>query len=128
MVYNRRTALFELLLLSFLSTGGTKMDKESVYQGRLIKKLKLMFPGCHILKNDPNYTQGIPDLIVLYEDRWAMLEVKASCDSPQQPNQDYYIDRLGEMSYSAYIYPENEEEVLRDLQLTFGLSGAPRIS
>lgn len=104
------------------------MDKESAYQAKLIKKLKSMFPGCVVLKNDSGYIQGIPDITVLYEDRWAVLEVKASFNSHQQPNQDYYIKRLGEMSYSAFIYPENEEEVLRDLQFTFGLSRAPRLS
>jgi hypothetical protein len=104
------------------------VDKESAYQAKLIKKLKRMFPGCVVLKNDSGYMQGIPDITILHGDRWAVLEVKASFNSAQQPNQDYYIERLGEMSYSAFIYPENEEEVLRDLQLTFGLGGAARLS
>lgn len=92
---------------------------ESTYQSRLIKKLKRRFPGCLVLKNDTDYMQGIPDLLVLYRRRWAMLEVKASEDSEQQPNQDYYVDLLDDMSFAAFIFPENEEDVLSGLQQAF---------
>lgn len=88
---------------------------ESDFQAVLIKDLKKMLPGCFILKNDPNLIQGIPDLLVLYLDRWAILEVKASADAIHQPNQDYYIDMFGEMSYAAFIFPENKEEILREI-------------
>lgn len=95
---------------------------ESVYQAKLIKKLDKLFPGCFILKNDSEYLQGVPDLLVLFEDQWAMLEVKASADAPTRPNQPYYVDKLDRMSFAAFIYPENEEDVLYDLQQAF----APR--
>ena len=52
------------------------MAKESAFQKGLINDLKKRFPGCMVLKNDPNYIQGIPDLLVLYEGRWAALECK----------------------------------------------------
>lgn len=90
--------------------------RERDYQAKLIKKLKRMFPGCVILKNDPQYLQGILDLSIFYGENWAMLEVKASANAAQQPNQDYYVRTLNEMSFAAVIYPENEEEVLHDLQ------------
>lgn len=90
--------------------------RESTYQARLIKDLKDLFPGCFILKNDSEYLQGVPDLLILYEDRWAMLEVKAYRDAPEQPNQRFYVTELGSMSFAAFIYPENEEEVLHALQ------------
>lgn len=89
---------------------------ESAYQAQLIKELYNMFPGCIILKNDTDYRQGIPDLLILYGDRWAALEVKSSEDGPYQPNQEYYISEMNEMSFAAFIYPENEEEVLDALQ------------
>lgn len=92
---------------------------ESRYQAKLIRKLKDLFPGCMVFKMDPNYIQGIPDLLVLYEDQWAMLEVKRSEDEPRRPNQDYYVGKLNKMSFSSFIFPENEEEVLDDLELTF---------
>jgi len=82
----------------------------------LIKKLKLLFPGCLILKNDPTYLQGIPDLLILVGRNWAMLEVKDSATAPFQPNQMYYLEMLDKMSYADVIYPENEEDVLRGLQ------------
>jgi hypothetical protein len=88
---------------------------ERDYQPRLIKKLERMFPDCVILKNDSSYLQGIPDLVIFYGTRYAFLEVKASKDSPPQVNQPYYVDLLNRMSFAAFIYPENEEEVLSAL-------------
>lgn len=96
------------------------MALESGYQGKLIRKLEKMYPGCFILKNDPGYRQGVPDLIVLYKDTWAALEVKKDSKAQKQPNQRHYVGLLDCMSFSAFIYPENEEEVLHDLQQTFG--------
>jgi hypothetical protein len=46
---------------------------ENQYQAKLIKKIKARFPGCVVLKNDPIYQQGVPDLIVLWKDFWASL-------------------------------------------------------
>lgn len=93
--------------------------RESAYQNALIRKLKKLFPGCIVLKNDASYIQGIPDLTIFYFDRWATLEVKASENSPEQPNQKHYVDTMNSMSFSAFIYPENEEEVLYHLQRSF---------
>lgn len=92
---------------------------ESKFQMLLIKELKKRFPGCIVLKNDPNYLQGIPDLLVLWRNRWAMLEVKKEADAPHQPNQDYYVATLNEMSFSRFIFPENKEEVLSELEQSF---------
>lgn len=94
---------------------------ERRYQAELIKRLRELFPGCLILKNDSSYMQGVPDLIILYHDRWGMLEVKASANSAFQQNQAYYVSELNRMSFAAFIYPENEEEVLHDLAIA--LSG-----
>lgn len=92
---------------------------ESKFQANLIKKLKQLFPGCIVLKNDPNYIQGIPDLIILFNDRWASLEVKKDSRASQQPNQQYYVNKMNQMSFSSFIYPENEEEILYELQQAF---------
>ncbi len=101
---------------------------EAQYQAKIIKKLKKMFPDCLVLKNDAAYLQGVPDLILLWRDRWAGLEVKLSESSSVQPNQGYYIERLDRMSFAAYIYPEKEEEVLNALQQAFEPSRGTRIS
>lgn len=93
--------------------------RESQYQAKLIKRIKALFPGCIVLKNDPNYMQGIPDLLVLFEDRWAALEVKQSELASQRPNQRRYVDQMDSMSFATFIYPENEEEVLDALQRSF---------
>lgn len=89
---------------------------ESEYQATLIKKINELLPGCLVVKNDPNYMQGIPDLTVFYRTRWALLEVKASEKSKERPNQRYYIEKWAEMTFCSFIYPENEEEVLDALQ------------
>lgn len=92
---------------------------ERKYQAGLIKKLKERFPGSVVIKLDSSYLQGIPDLLILWRKHWAVLEVKASLDSNTQPNQEYYVDLLGSMSYAAFICPENEEEVLDEIQRQF---------
>lgn len=93
--------------------------RENRFQAELIREIKKRLPGAVVLKNDPNYIQGIPDLIVLYRDKWAALECKKSRTESHQPNQDYYVETMGEMSYAAFIYPENREEVLHELQQAF---------
>lgn len=92
---------------------------ERVYQAQLIQKLHRLFPGSLILKNDSGLLQGIPDLLILYKDKWVALEVKASARSPHQTNQEYYIRELDQMSYARFIFPENEQEVLRGIQQIF---------
>lgn len=101
---------------------------ESKFQSALIKELKQKYKGCVILKNDPEYIQGVPDLLILYKNKWAALECKRSQNSPQQPNQDYYVDVLDDMSFARFVCPENKEEVLDELQHAFRPRGSARIS
>lgn len=89
---------------------------ESKFQAELIKELKTIFPGCIIQKQDSGRIQGIPDLLILYGDRWAMLECKRSEKASHRPNQDYYVAKCDDMSFCRYIYPENKVEVLDALQ------------
>lgn len=93
--------------------------KESIFQSNLIKKLKKMFVGCIVMKTDPNYIQGIPDILILYKNKWASLECKKSAKASHRPNQSYFVDMMNKMSFSRFICPENEEEVLNELQRTF---------
>ncbi len=92
---------------------------ENKFKTELIKKLHQMFPGCLVVHLDPNEIQGIPDILILYGNQWAALEGKKHKRASHRPNQDYYIDRMNDMSFASYIYPENEEEVLYALQQTF---------
>lgn len=101
---------------------------ESRFQADLVKELKELYPGCVILKNDPNYIQGFPDLTILYKDRWAALETKRSESEHHQPNQDYYVEKLSNMSYSSFIFPENKEKVLNELEQTFKSRRKSRVS
>jgi hypothetical protein len=101
--------------------------REAKFQADLVKQLRHIFPGCIILKNDPEYLQGVPDLLILWRNRWAALEVKRSIESPEQPNQRYYIDLMDEMSFAAFISPETEEDVLYDLQQAFGSRRSTRV-
>ena len=92
---------------------------ENKFQAKLIKDIKDRFPGCIVMKNDSSYIQGIPDLLILFKNRWAALEVKKSPDASHRPNQDYYVDKMNEMSYASFIYPENKEEVLDGMERSF---------
>jgi hypothetical protein len=101
--------------------------RENKFQKSLIEKLERLFPGCFILKNDPGYLQGVPDLLILYGGRWAMLEVKANPNAATQPNQAYYVDLLNRMSFASFIDPSNEEEVLDALSRAFhGVAPTPQ--
>ena len=92
---------------------------ERGFQDDLIDDLEFMFPGCMIMKLDSSYIQGIPDLLILYEDKWAVLECKKNASAKKQPNQTYYVNKMNNMSFAAFIYPENKEEVLYELQRAF---------
>ena len=96
----------------------SKLERD--FQHNLIKELKLIFPGCIVLKNDSSYIQGVPDLTVFYKDKWATLECKKSANATKQPNQEHYVEVMDKMSFSRFIFPENKEEVLDELRKTLG--------
>lgn len=104
------------------------MALESAFQGKLIKEIKRRFPGAMVMKTDPNYIQGLPDLLVLYQDHWATLECKRTRNAHCQPNQEYYVDHMNQMSFSRFIFPENKEEVLREMEHAFRPTGEARLS
>ena len=92
---------------------------EGKFQDKLRKEVEEMFPGSMTFKTDPLDRQGVPDIFIVYNNKWAVLEGKKDKDAPLRPNQQYYIDKMGEMSFARVIYPENKQEVLRDLQQAF---------
>lgn len=102
--------------------------KESKFQKELIDEIKDRFPGAIVMKNDPDYIQGIPDLTVLYKNRWALLECKKSKGAHKQPNQEDYVSMLDEMSFSRFVYPENKEEVLDAMEQSLQTRRTARIS
>ena len=101
--------------------------KESEFQSGLIKELKSMFKGCLVMKLDARYINGIPDLLILYKDKWATLECKKNESSSKRPLQPYYVELMNKMSFSRFINPENKEEVLHDLQQAFGSTRTTRV-
>lgn len=103
-------------ILSFLEGSMT----EGEYQRTLKEKIQKRFPGVIILKNDPTYLQGFPDLLLLKGSKWAALEVKKDEKAHHQPNQDRYIEQIKQMgNYASFIFPENEKEILNELERTF---------
>ena len=90
---------------------------ESGFQDKLIKELKELFPGCMTFKMEQ--IQGIPDLLILYGKQWASLECKRFTRAKKQPNQDYYVGLMNEMSFSRFICPENKDEILSELKRLF---------
>ena len=99
----------------------SKLERD--FQSKLIKEIKELLPGSIVVKNDSSYIQGIPDLLVLHDDHWAALEVKRSRNAKKRPNQEYYVNRMDEMSFSRFVSPENKEEVLNELQESFRSRG-----
>ena len=95
------------------------MKRENEFQAKLIAELKERFPGCIVVKNDSGYIQGIPDLTIFYKNRWAALECKRNEKASHQPNQEYYVGLMNQMSFSRFICPENKETVLHELQQSF---------
>lgn len=108
---------FALISLLFFPKGGSLImaKSESRFQSELIRELKDRLPGCYVLKNDAGYLQGVPDLLVLYGDKWGTLECKRSKTASHRPNQDYHVQHMDEMSFSRFIFPENKEEVLDEM-------------
>ncbi len=111
-------SLFSLPESSFLERRSAAI-LENKFKTKLIHALEVMFPGCIVLHMDANSIQGIPDLLILYGNRWAALEGKRFRNASHRPNQDYYVDLMNRMSFAAFIYPENKEEVLHELQQAF---------
>lgn len=103
------------------------MGKESRFQRRLIQDLRRMFPDCIILKNDPTYLQGVPDLLILWKNRWAALECKQNQFAVRGVNQVHYVSVMDKMSFASFIYPENRDRVLHALQYAFKSRGSARL-
>ena len=92
---------------------------ESKFQSDLKKELKKIFPGCIVTKLDSGDIQGIPDLLILFKNKWATLECKKNASASKRPNQEYYVGLMNEMSFSRFICPENKDEVLSELKQVF---------
>lgn len=100
---------------------------ESSFQKNLKKELKKIFPGCRIHKMDCTDCQGVPDLLILYKKKWALLECKRERTASKRANQEYWVDFYNNMSFARFIYPENKEEILHELQQAFGVRAKARI-
>ena len=92
---------------------------ESVFQAWLIKEIKHRFTGAMVIKTDPTYIQGFPDLIVFYKSCWVALECKKNKGAHRQPNQEFYVSKMNAMSMAKFVYPENAEDVLDDMEEFF---------
>lgn len=104
------------------------MAKENKFQADLIKEIESRFDGSIVTKLDSGHIQGIPDILILYNDRWAALECKKSRNEHHQPNQDWYVEKMNQMSYSSFIYPENKEKVLDEIEQAFKPRRKARVS
>lgn len=89
---------------------------ENKFKTNLIKEIKRRLPGSIIFHLDPTEMQGAPDLLVLYRNRWGALEGKQNAHAKLRPNQQYYVDMFNNMSFARIIFPENQEEVLDEME------------
>ena len=93
---------------------------ENKFKTKLVKEIRARLPGAIVLHTNPP-PQGIPDLLVLYRDKWAALEGKKANDSSHRPNQDYWVEKMNHMSFAAFISPENKEDVLNAMERSFSI-------
>lgn len=102
---------------SFFEMGVSRMARtpEGKFQSALVTSLEEIFTGCLIQKNDANYRQGVPDLLILFRDKWALLECKKSANETPRPNQPYYVAWAKQHSYGSFVYPENRDQVIKEL-------------
>ena len=64
----------------------------------------------------------------MYGSKWAALECKKDADAARRPNQTYFVEKMNDMSYAAFIYPENKEVILDELQLALKPEGSALVS
>lgn len=98
------------------------MPPESKFQKSLIDKIIRLFGHrCEVVKNDAKYRPGYPDLSVhFFDGRYALLECKADRYAKEQPNQRFYIEQVNRHGgFGRFVFPENAEEVLNELQRAF---------
>ncbi len=105
-------------------------QREGRYKTQLTGRIEKRFGSrCLVVRLDAGLRQGVPDMLLLFEGGfWAALEGKTSETSPHQPNQPYYVDLMDKLSFAAFIYPENEEAVLNELEQEFEAHWAARLS
>ena len=94
---------------------------ENEFQSKVIKEIKKIFPKSIVIKTDPGYLQGVPDLLVLLDNTWFALEVKKNATAKHRPNQDYYVSLMNRMSWARFVHPENFKEVVNELARAFGV-------
>lgn len=92
-----------------------KIENENKFKQKLKQEIKKLFPECVILDLNASDTQGISDMLILFQNTWAVLEVKKTAKSSKRPNQEYYVNRFNGMSFGAIIFPENKEDILNKL-------------
>ena len=88
---------------------------ESKFQAELIRGIRDALPEAIVMKLDSIYKQGVPDLLILHDNKWATLECKRSMKASHQPNQDWYVAKMDTMSFSRFICPENKETIMKEL-------------
>ena len=113
----RRRLMKKTKLQDKIYKSSDKLEKQ--FQKEVIRDLKNEFENSIVTKLDSGHTQGIPDLLILYGNKWATLECKKSKKAHRQPNQEYYVNKMNNMSFSRFIYPENKEEVFDELHKAF---------
>ena len=98
---------------------------ESTFQAKFKKSLFKSYPGCFVLRLDPELNPpGTPDLLFLYKRFWAALEMKRQSSSRHQPNQDYYIEMMNASSYASFVSINNYKEVLNDLEQSLHITSS----
>jgi len=90
--------------------------REATFQSKVIGFLKKK--GCYTIKinQDAKSRSGDPDVVAFKEGWWGWFEVKESKTAKCRPLQPEKIAWAKENSYGVIVYPENFEQVKKELE------------
>lgn len=94
----------------------TKTDLESKFQKDVIKFLKQH--KCFVMKITPmpGIPDGTSDVFFCKEGLYGFIECKKSKNAKSRPGQDEFVKKMDEWSFGRKAYPENWDEVQKELE------------
>lgn len=98
-----------------------RSPKESDYKRKLMKKLR-QIPSSYWYSHQAGSIRGISDIIGCVNGVMVVLEVKRSLEeyrkkSPRTALQEKFLSNIrSAKGYGSFIYPENEEKILSEIQ------------
>lgn len=91
------------------------MKLESTFEKEFCKALRQTLGERYTYTFKLTAAKGIPDRLILYKDKYALLEFKQYKNAKKQPGQETWVGHFDNLAYAAIVYPENAEKVMQDI-------------